>query len=269
MPTVKVNDINMYYESHGEGEPLVLLMGLAGGSSLWERQMEFFSSEYQVITFDYRGVGQSDKPDIPYSAAMLVDDVAGLMQSLGIAPAHVYGLSMGGMIAQELALEYPHVVRTLILGATSCGGAHAVWPSEEMMQILFNLPGLPPREAMKAASSLLFTTESLERNPDLLQQLVTRGAQSPPSPQGFKRHSEAISGFDTYDRLQQVEVPTLVIAGTEDRLLPPDNSRLLASRIPGAELVFLEGSGHGYIWEADDADVIVLDFLKRQSGQCN
>ena len=265
MPTVKVNDINMYYELHGEGEPLVLLMGGGGGSSLWWQQVEYLSPHYKVVTFDSRGVGATDKPDIPYTMEMLTDDVVGLLKNLEIGSAHIYGVSMGGMVAQDIVLRYPDMVISLILGASSCGGAHAIYPPQGTLQLLFDIQSLPPEEAAKVAASLLFSTAFVESNPGRFRELLAKGMESPASPQGFRRQAQATMGFDTFGQLPHIQVPTLVIAGTEDSILPAENSRILASRIPNAELLQFEGVGHGYVWEAaDKANRAVLDFLRRQ-----
>jgi pimeloyl-ACP methyl ester carboxylesterase len=266
MPKVRVADIDIHYETHGQGEPLVLIMGLGGGSSLWWRQVACFSTEYRVVTFDSRGVGQSDKPDIPYSMGMLVDDAAGLMESLAIPSAHVYGVSMGGMVAQELALRHPRLVSSLILGATNCGGGHAVMPRQDTLQELFNIMTLSPDEAVRVSTSVTFSATFIECHPEKINEWLIKGAESPPSPMGFKRQAEAVAGFDTYDRLQQIGAPTLILAGTTDQLIPSENSRILASRIPDAKLVLFEGAGHGYLWEAEEeANQIVRDFLKKHS----
>ncbi|MCK4963645.1 MAG: alpha/beta fold hydrolase, partial [Dehalococcoidia bacterium] len=121
MPTTKVGDINMYYEVHGEGEPLLLIMGLGSDLTSWIFQIPEFSKKYQVIAFDNRGVGRTDAPDVPYSTAMMADDTTGLLDALGIEKAHVLGLSMGGFIAQELAVKYPQRVKSLVLAATAAG----------------------------------------------------------------------------------------------------------------------------------------------------
>ena len=266
MPKVRVADINIHYETYGQGEPLVLIMGLGGGSSLWWRQVDFFSPEYRVVVYDSRGVGRTDKPDTPYSMDMLVGDAVGLLERLGIASAHIYGVSMGGMVAQELALRYPELVSSLALGATTCGGGHAAMPSQETLQKLFGIMTLSPEEAVKVATSVTFSPTFIERHPDKINDWLIKGAESPPSPMGFKRQAEAAAGFDTYDRLPQIRVPTLILAGTADQLIPSDNSRILASRIPNAKLVLFEGAGHGYLWEAEEeANRTVHDFLRKHS----
>ena len=250
MPKVRVADINIHHETYGQGEPLVLIMGLGGGSSMWWRQVAFFSPEYQVTVYDSRGVGLTDKPDTPYSMDMLVDDAAGLLERLGIPSAHIYGVSMGGMVAQELALRHPKLVSSLILGATTCGGGHAVMPPQETLQELFSIMTLSPDEAVRVSTSVTFAAQHLiERHPERINEWLVKGAESPPSPLGFKRQAEAAAGFDTYDRLPQIRVPTLILAGTADQLIPSENSRILASRIPNAKLVLFEGAGHGYLWE--------------------
>jgi len=264
MPKTRVADINIHYDTYGQGEPLVLIMGLGGGSSMWWRQVAFFSPEYQVVTFDSRGVGLTDKPDTPYSMDMLVDDAAGLLERLGIASAHVYGVSMGGMVAQELALRYPKLVSSLMLGATTCGGEHAVMPPQQTLQELFGIMSLAPAEAVKVSTAMTFSATFIERHPEKIHEWLVKGAESPPSPTGFKRQAEAAAGFDTYDRLPQIGVPTLVMAGTADQLIPAENSRILVSRIPNAKLVLFEGAGHGYLWEAEEeANRTVRDFLKQ------
>jgi 3-oxoadipate enol-lactonase len=264
MPYLKANDISIYYEVRGDGEPLLLLMGLGGGSSMWWQQMDLFSHWYQVVAFDSRGVGRSDKPDTAYSMDMLAKDALAVVNGLNLAPAKVYGLSMGGMVAQELALNYPDAVSGLVLGATFCGGVHSVTASRETINQLFNLLNLPLDDMVRVLTALTFSDSFAAKHPKVIEEWMAKGAEAPPSPQDFKRQAEATTRFDTYERLPQIKVPTLVIAGTGDRLIPVENSRILASRIPNAELVLLQGAGHGYLWEAaEDANRAVLNFLKR------
>ena len=159
MPKVKVGDINIYYEIHGEGEPLVLIMGYGGNSGQWFRQIPGLTKEYRVIVFDNRGTGRSDKPDISYTMETMAGDVAGLLDAIDIPAAHVYGVSMGGMIAQHVALNYPEKVKGLVLGCTTCGGEqHSVVPDAEVMTLLFDMERmqqLTPEEMIRETMPFL------------------------------------------------------------------------------------------------------------------
>jgi len=266
MPTVKVDDINIYYETHGEGEPLVLIMGYGGHSGWWAPQIPVFSQEYRVVAFDNRGAGRSDKPDIPYTMEMMAGDIAGLLDAIGIDVAHVYGVSMGGMIAQEFALRYPDRVTSLILGCTNFGGTHQIIPDAEAMTLLFDLERmkqLTPEERARQMLPFVCSQEFIDNNPDIIERFVTIVAEYVTPIHGYQRQGEAIMRHDTYNRLPQIKAPTLVIVGDADRLAPVENSRLLASRIPDAELVILENTGHGFMETAEEANNKVLDFLRR------
>ena len=266
MPTVKVGDINIYYETHGEGEALVLIMGYGGHSGWWAPQIPVFSQEYRVVAFDNRGTGRSDKPDIPYTMQMMAGDIAGLLEAIGIDAAHAYGVSMGGMIAQEFALRYPEKVSSLILGCTTCGGTHGIMPDTEAMTVLFDMERmqrLTPEESTRQILPFLCSQEFIDNNPDIIEQFVTAVVEYVTPLHGYTRQGEAIMGHDTYDRLPNIKAPTLVIGGDTDRLVPVENSRLLASRIPDAELVILKDTGHGFMETAEEANKAVLDFLRR------
>jgi pimeloyl-ACP methyl ester carboxylesterase len=155
-----------------------------------------------------------------------------------------------------------------MLGATTCGGGHAVMASQQTLQRLFSILTLSPEEAVKVATSVTFSPTFIERHPGKINEWFIKGAESPPSPTGFKWQAEAAAGFDTYDRLPQIRVPALILAGTADQLIPSENSRILASRIPDAKLVLFEGAGHGYLYEAEEeANRTVRDFLRKQSTQ--
>lgn len=271
MPTVKVNDINIYYEIHGEGEPLVLIMGYGGNSGQWFRQIPGLSQEYRVIAMDNRGTGRSDKPDISYTMEMMAGDVAGLLDALDIGAAHVYGVSMGGMIAQHVALNHPEKVLGLILGCTLCGGEqHSVAPDTEAMTLLFDMErmqGLTPEELAKETMPFLCSQEFLDNNPDVIKQFMENSMEYVTPLQVYARQAEAIMGHDTYDRLPDIKAPTLVITGDADRIVPAENSKILVSRIPDAELVILKGMGHGFFIEAvEQANRVIIDFLRRHRG---
>jgi len=159
MPKARVRDVNLNYDMRGNGDPLVMIMGLGASSAAWDpRLLEELARSFTVVTFDNRGTGQSDKPDIPYSIEMFADDTAGLMDALGIARAHIFGVSMGGMIAQEFALRHAARVRTLTLGCTTAGGAHSVPPPPESLAIL-TAPrqGVAPEEIIRRGWPLGYT----------------------------------------------------------------------------------------------------------------
>lgn len=267
MPKIKVNDISIYYEVHGEGEPLLLIAGLGGDLTAWMLQTPEFSKKYRVIVFDNRGVGRSDTPDIPYSTEMMADDTAGLMDALSIEKAHVLGQSMGGAIAQELALKYLQRVKSLILADTEarpyslCNYVMNAWVKmrqEDVSLETFIRNQLP----------WLFTDKFFE-NPEQVQTMIDTMLANPyPQPAyAFARQVAAIIEYDALDRIGHITAPTLVITGKEDILLPVKPSEELAAGIPHAELVLLEGGGHASWSEIPDKfNRAVLEFLAKVEG---
>lgn len=271
MPTARVGDISLHYEVYGEGEPLLLIMGYGADSNWWYLQTAAFSQEFRVIVFDNRGTGLSDKPDVPCTMRMMADDAAGLLDALDVEAAHVFGVSMGGMIAQELVLHHPEKVMSLILGCTTPGGHNAVPPEPEALLFLLDFErrrNLPLEQQAKELLPYLFSREFLDRNRNRVGEFLARAFEHLTPVHGYQRQSEAFMGFKAYDRLPEIKAPTLVIAGTADRLVPAENSRILASRIPNAEMVLFENVGHGFTGEAaEESNKAVLDFLRRHSGR--
>jgi len=267
MPIAKVGDITIHYEIHGKGEPLVLIYGYVGHSGLWFRQIPVFSKKYRVIAFDNRGVGRSDKPDIPYTMGMMAGDIAGLLDIIGIDATHIFGISMGGMIAQHFALNYPQRVISLILGCTTCGGIHMIQPEPESMAALFDferLKKMTPEEVVRQAMPFCYSREFIARNSDIIEERVAKQLEYPTPGHGATRQAGAIMGHDTYELLPRIKSPTIAIAGDNDRLIPVENSRILASRIPEAELVILKDVGHEFfIEDAEEVNKTILDFLER------
>lgn len=259
--TVKVNDISIYYEIHGEGEPLVLIMGWTFNSAHWFLQLPAFSEEYRVVVFDNRGTGRSDKPDGPYTMEMMAGDTAGLLDSIDIDAAHIYGISMGGMIAQEFALRYPHKVTSLILGSTTCGGPNSI-PSAPHVDP--EAAERTPEENIRANLERIWSQEFIDNNPDLVGQHIAATLEYPTPTCGRLGQQKAVWAHDTYDRLPQIRAPTLVIAGSVDELVPVENSKILASRIPDAELVILKDAPHHFFTHTlEEANEAILDFLGR------
>jgi len=264
LPSVKVNDINMYYEIHGDGFPLVMIMGLSANIDWWNPEIiEQCSQNYKTVIFDNRGAGRTDKPEIDYSIKMFADDTKGLMDALNIDRAHVLGVSMGGMIAQELVLNYPEKVEKLVLGCTNCGGSKSIPPGEEVLTKMVSLGGLPPEEMLQEFLPYLLTEEFIRNNPEYIESFKQRALIAPIPADAYQRQINAILGFNTYRRLKKIEVPTLVIHGKRDLLVPTENGEILAEKIPGAQLLLLDNAAHFY--DQPDTDKVIsstLEFLK-------
>ena len=172
MSIAHVNDIDIYFEIHGSGPPLVLIMGLRRNAEWWYRQIPELSKHFTIIAFDNRGAGRSDKPEMEYSIRLFADDTAGLMNFLGIPKAHILGISMGGYIAQELAINHPDKVNGLILGCTSCGGRRAVIMSEERMEKFTANKGLTPEQILRKDMDLYFSDRFIRDHPERIEEFV-------------------------------------------------------------------------------------------------
>lgn len=246
MPTATVNGLEMYYEVHGQGEPLVMIMGLGATLDWWDEVIvRRLSRRYRLLLFDNRGAGRTAMPGGDYTIQLLAEDTAALMSHAGMEQAHVLGASMGGMIAQELALSHPDRVDKLILVCTSCGGPEAVPPSPEVIQLILDQSGTPEERRARQAR-LLFPEDYINHNKERLVELAERISRYPTSPETFQLQLGAILTFSSYSRLPQIQMPTLVMTGNQDVLIPPQNSEILARRIPNARLVVFPGGGHGF-----------------------
>lgn len=260
----KINDINIHYRVYGEGEPLLLIMGLGGNADWWhERFLKRLAERFQVVTFDNRGTGRTDKPEGPYSIDQMATDAVGLMDHLGWSSANVMGVSMGGMIAQELTLNYPERVKRLVLACTNCGGGEAVPPEPEVLALLTMPRGeLSPEEVYKNTLPLLFQPEYIVEHKEAIEGTIKRLMIAPTPPRSLISQFQGIAVWSIYSRLGDIQKPTLVITGDEDILIPPQNSRILADAITGCRLVEIQGGAHGFISQFPDkvADE-VLAFL--------
>jgi pimeloyl-ACP methyl ester carboxylesterase len=265
MPKLKVGDINIYYEVHGEGEPLVMIMGASGNIDWMKSAIPIFSHEYKLVLFDNRDAGQTDVSNIPYTLEVLADDLAGLLDALKIESAHIQGASMGGMIAQQFVLRYPNKVRSLILACTYCGGPNSsIMTDPDVKSYMERAPGLSGKEMMMETLRLCLSQKFIENNPSQIKQMMKQMMKHPITPQGSMRQGEAVMSHNTYERLSEIKAPTLVISGDADKLIPVENSRIIASRIQRAELVILKDMGHMFNLEAgEEANRIILDFLRR------
>jgi pimeloyl-ACP methyl ester carboxylesterase len=267
MPKVRANGIDLHYEAHGRGEPLLLIAGLGATCKLWDNQVPLLAREFQVIMFDNRGAGRSDKPQEPYSIALFADDTAGLMDALGIDSAFVYGESMGGLIAQEFGVRHPGRARALVLGCTTFGGPKSVPLSPEAATTLASLGSVAIEAGLEPALRVFISQRFLERDRDEAVRCVTSYLDHRPPADAYGRQLAACLTFDFYDRLAQIQAPTLVINGEDDALIPSENSRIMAERIAGAELVLFTKAGHMYFDELpEESAETVIDFLRRRGS---
>lgn len=265
MPKIKANGINIHYEIHGTGDPVVLIGGLGADTFLWFRQTPELSKNFQVIAFDNRGAGESDKPEEPYNIKMFADDTAGMLKGLGIPRAHIIGASLGGLIAEEFALTYSEMTNRLVLASTGFGGPHMVKPSIfALVPMLLTMrrsgdPALDIRRSFE-----LFTSpEWCAQHGDLLNQYVDWRVAHPQPPEAYKRQNAAVKIYDCEYRVGQIKAPVLIIHGANDRVVPVKNAQLLKGKLPQAQLVIIPDAGHAApIQCAEQFNETVTQFLK-------
>lgn len=263
MANIQVNGINLFYETHGTGEPLLLIYGLAGRGNNWKFQIEALSSRFQIITFDNRGVGETDQPEEAFSLADIADDAAELLDHLGIASANVFGISMGGMIAQELALRHPGRVRKLALGCTHPGIKHCLPSPGWVTEIFKSLPGKPREQVVRECTPINYSPFTQEHRSELIESLVPLFVDNRQRAHGYAGQLNAIWEFNAFDRLPQLAMPTLVMTGTDDVLVVPGNSKIIAERIPKVRLIEFPEAGHlFFIEKADDVNQELLEFFR-------
>jgi pimeloyl-ACP methyl ester carboxylesterase len=256
--------ITLYYERAGTGQPLLFINGLGANITETPYLTESYSRHFDYITYDRRGCGRSDKPDGAYSIAQDADDAAGLLEALGIDCAAVYGSSLGGMVAQELALRHPRRVSALILGCTTGGAIRGVQPAPETIQRLAANQQLPGEEGWAAGWRLGYSDQYIAENYDGLIARSRVSSQYGAPSDSYMRQIVAAAQHDTWDRLGEIACPVMIIHGSEDVMIPVGNAHMLAERISHAEVHILEGMGHGYNLEAQAiADGLVVDFIAR------
>ena len=263
MPFTENEGTKIYWDEAGEGAPVLMIMGLGWASNMWHRTRPVLSSRYRTIAFDNRGAGRSAVPPGPYSIAAMASDAAAVLDAAGIDSAHLVGASMGGMIAQEFALQYPKRVRSLVLACTAPGGPEAQHAEPEVLEVLFRT-GLPPDQRARAMVPFLYDSatprERIEEDLAVLSELY-------PIPEGFVAQLQAILAWEALSRLPQITAPTFVIHGVNDLLVPPGNSDLIASRIASAQLHKLAASGHIFMTDHPvEAHQAILGFLAAQSA---
>jgi pimeloyl-ACP methyl ester carboxylesterase len=240
----------MHYRIVGEGPPLVLIMGLSGDLTWWEPLVEELERDFRLVLFDNRGAGLTEAPEGKYSIPMFANDTAGLMACLGIPRAHIFGVSMGGMIAQELVLLHPDRVDRLVLGCTYSGGKGFTMPSADAVQKMTLSRGKSLEEIARQTLSILFAPGFMQENPDTVEAMVRRFVDNPTPRQPFTQQFWAAMGHNCHERLPKVRKSTLILTGDRDVLIPPRNSETLQEQIPGSRLAYIEDAGHVFFIEA-------------------
>lgn len=240
----------IYWDESGDGEPLLLIMGLGYPSCAWYRTRPVLEKRYRTIAFDNRGVGRSEMPAGPYPIALMASDAAAVLDAAGVDSSHIFGISMGGMIAQEFALQYPQRVRSLILGCTAPGGPRAVRAEPAAMQMLMARGNMTREQAERVAQPFIY---HLGTPQNLIEEDLEIRRPWFPHADAYMAQLQGILAWEAYNRLSQINAPTLVIHGESDRLVPAGNGKLIAETIPGAKLVILSNASHIFTTDQPEA----------------
>ena len=252
----------IYWDEQGKGAPILLIMGLGYPSCMWHRTRPVLAERFRTIALDNRGIGNSDVPPGPYPMALMASDAAAVLDAAGLDSAHVFGVSMGGMIAQEFALRYAKRVRSLILGCTAAGGPTSVRAEQDAIQMLMTRDKMSPEQALQAPVPFIYDSATPRARID--EDLAIRRPWLP-RPEGYAAQLQGIIAWEGYSRLPAINAPTLVIHGESDRLVPPGNGKLIAERIPGAKLVMIPHASHLFLTDqTDTAHRVLLQFLDEQ-----
>ncbi len=264
MPVLDAGAVSIAYELRGAGPPLLMINGFRRSRVVWlEGVLRPLAERFQLILMDNRGTGDSDKPEDGYSIEAFADDCAGVIAGLGLRRAHVFGVSMGGMIAQRVATRHPDQVYGLALGCTNCGRG-SVAPEKRIGQLLRLVPNesMDAREVARRQEEVYYMPGFRARERTLIDGMFDLVNQNPTPPHAVRGHLKAIDAFDACGDLEQIKAPTLVITGADDPLIPAENSRRIAQRIPGAQLAVLPDASH-FFWiekPRETADALIRFF---------
>ena len=249
--TTAADGTKLYWEDGGAGEPLLLIQGLGFSCALWYRLLPALEARHRVIRYDARGIGRSDTPEESWDIATMAADAMAVLDASGEETAHVLGVSLGGIVAQEVALTYPERLRSLILLSTHPAGQEAEWPGEEVMNMLRNRSTLPREEAIRAGLPYGYAPAT---DPAWIEEDVQLRLEIPTLEAGYMGQLMAGLGYEgTVPRLPQVQVPACVIHGDLDKMVPVANATIMADALPNARKVILEGAGHVIWTDAPDA----------------
>jgi pimeloyl-ACP methyl ester carboxylesterase len=251
----------LYWESVGAGDPVLLIHGLGLSGGAWWRTVDALAPTMRVITFDHRGIGQSESLTYAYTTEAMADDAVSILDHLAIDGVHLYGFSLGGMAAQQVALRYPERVRSLVLGATHSGGRRAARPEAEVVAFFRRRARMPSDEAAWASVPYNYGPRSRAEQVDRIAEDIERRLRNPFNERAYRAQLLAASLHNCYRRLERVRAPTLVVHGARDRMIPVANAYMSAQRIPGAQLRILDDAGHLYPTEEPAVDEAIGKFF--------
>lgn len=266
---VGIGDVNLWVEEQGTGTPVLFISGLGYSNWCWRETVAALSPRFRTITFDNRGTGRSDAPEMGYSIPRFAADAAGVLQHLQAAPAHVVGHSMGGYIALTLAATQPSLVRSLVLIGTSSGGDGSLPIPAATSDVWKSSVHLAPREFARATMPYSFATGWSDSHRDRFEQLLADRLRFPTATEAWKRQFRAASDFgrDGLADVNEIAVPALVVHGTDDRIVPYENGVRLARQLSRARLETLAGAGHlCFLEEPQRVHARLADWFER-SGQ--
>jgi 3-oxoadipate enol-lactonase len=263
MPFASNGTVNLHWESFGEGPAVLLLAGQGMTIDGWWATIPVLTRSFRVIAVDHRDTGGSTRLPWPYSTAHMARDAVAVLDAAGERRAHVYGISLGSLVAQELALRHPDRVEALVLGASSGGGFAAYKPSPTSFAQTFLVRAgtMGPEEATWAAVPYTYAEKTRRLHPERIVADIAHRLSSPPEPLAYLHQATAVTTHNAYERLNRMVSPTLVVHGEEDVFVPPANALVLAERIPGAQLRLWPDAGHMYIIDEPRADREIARFL--------
>lgn len=264
VPFVENRGAKIYWDELGQGQPILLIMGFSYPSDMWHRARPKMAESHRTIALDNRGIGRSTCPPGPYSMKLLASDAAAVLDAANEKTAHIFGVSMGGMIAQEFAVQYPQRVRSLILACTSPGGWHSVKPGIHVLTTLMARPTMTPERAREAFIPIIYASSTA---PELIDEDMAILKNWIATPAIYRAQLKAILFWQAYSRLPQIKAPTLVIHGLQDQLVPSKNSEIIASRIPGARLVLIPDAGHIFGTDQPEAAQQAVSSFLREIDQ--
>jgi pimeloyl-ACP methyl ester carboxylesterase len=261
MPIAKSRGARIYYESAGSGPPVLLISGQGMTAAAWWRTVAELSPSFRVLTFDNRDMGRSSRTAWPYVIAQMAEDAIAVLDAAGVGRAHVYGISLGGMVAQELALRHPERVSALVLGSTTAGGPEAILADPQPLTFFVRAGAMAPEEAEWAAVPYNYSLRTRREHGERISEDIARRVEHQTDTLAYLHQVAAAATHNVVGRLGSIKAPTLVVQGEEDIVMPPLNGRLLAEGIPGAQLKTWPNAGHLYTTDEPEADRHIRRFM--------